>query len=135
MYNVCRIPGVSCDSVSQPDPASPAHNKVHLMIRDWSYAITVYNRDNELLEARDIEYRLWCAVEDAQKRAVSGAEEAVPVGVLSADERDIWAKVVLVFTVEYYLLLISVHINRIDNTCLASPRPTNMSCAQSKLVL
>jgi carnitine O-acetyltransferase len=72
------------------------------MIHDWCYSVVVYhppssnnpNRPGELLSPGEIEARLRAVVIDVESR-LSNGEKALPVGVLSSDERDRWARVSL----------------------------------------
>lgn len=63
-----------------------------VMIKNWVYAITIYDESGSLMEPKEIEKRIWSAVRDADAKEASG-EKATPIGILTADERDTWAKV------------------------------------------
>lgn len=62
------------------------------MVADWLYAVEVANLDGRPLPPATLERRLLAVVQDAQSRLAAG-EHAVPVSVLTTDERDQWAKV------------------------------------------
>jgi len=70
------------------------------MVHDWCYSVVVYhppssnnpNKPGELLSPGEIEARLRAVVIDVESR-LSNGEKALPVGVLSSDERDRWATV------------------------------------------
>lgn len=62
------------------------------MLHDWCYAIDVYDESRNRASFEEIEIRLCQVVRDVEKREAEG-ERAVPIGVLSADGRDRWAKV------------------------------------------
>lgn len=67
------------------------------MVHNYLYTITVYMAPSisstpQLIHVRDIERQIRAVVLDVEKR-LSNNEKAVPVGVLSADDRDLWAKV------------------------------------------
>ncbi|KAI0034239.1 acyltransferase ChoActase/COT/CPT [Vararia minispora EC-137] len=91
MFYTCRIPQHNCDALSpQPTHTHPNARKIVLMIDDHIYAIEVYRPDGSLVNPSEIEHRMLEAVRDFDERARSG-ERVVPVGILTADERDIWA--------------------------------------------
>lgn len=62
------------------------------MIRDWFYTIDAYHPDGIPLSPNEMEKRIRRVVRDVETRMRAG-EAAVPVGKLSSDERDHWAKV------------------------------------------
>jgi Choline/Carnitine o-acyltransferase len=67
------------------------------MLHDWAYAVPVYhppagNQPPVLISPREIEAKLRSVVLDVEERLAKG-EKAVPIGVLSADDRDKWAAV------------------------------------------
>lgn len=92
MFNVCRVPQLQCDKLTYSRPTSPYHSKVVVQIRDWVYAMDVYDSSSKRIEHLEIERRLRDIVADAEARILTG-EVAPPVGILTADERDTWAKV------------------------------------------
>lgn len=61
-------------------------------MHDWFYAIEVCDEHGSALSAKALEGNILGAVRDVMKRLEQG-ERAVPVSVLSADERDKWAEV------------------------------------------
>lgn len=62
------------------------------MFHNFCYTIPVYSPTYELASPSDIYRRLRGVVADVDARIQAG-EKAFPIGVLSADDRDIWAKV------------------------------------------
>jgi len=62
------------------------------MVNDWTYAVEAYDENRSLLSADIIEQHLRSVVQDATRRLQSD-EKAIPVGILSADQRDRWTKV------------------------------------------
>ena len=101
VFNIARIPEPLCDTLSEPpNLSSRAARSVLVMIHDWCYSVVAYhspsfnnpNRPGELLSPGDIEACLRAVVVDVESR-LSNGEKPLPVGVLSADERDRWAKV------------------------------------------
>ncbi|KAJ7678921.1 acyltransferase ChoActase/COT/CPT [Mycena polygramma] len=94
MFNMARIPKPSCDILSKPPQASnPDAQKIYIMVHGWCYAIPVYYpaAPPKLAGVQEIETRIRSAVIDAQQRLDAG-ERAVPIGVLTADERDRWTQ-------------------------------------------
>jgi hypothetical protein len=94
---------------SPPAPSSPNTRKILVIVYNWFYAVDAYEPPSlcdgmrqykdRRVHAIHIEERLRAIVRDAEARLANG-EKAVPVGVLSADQRDIWAKVLsLLFSV------------------------------------
>nr|ODO04266.1 carnitine acetyltransferase [Cryptococcus depauperatus CBS 7855] len=94
LFNLARIPRPNCDAFSTPD-----QHALHLslIIEDYYYSVDIFSSPNkqgdvpEPLPVSIIERRLRECVEDATARKDKG-EACVPVGVLSGDERDNWAK-------------------------------------------
>jgi len=92
MFNVGRIPQLHCDTLSSvPPPTDPDARTLFIMLHDWCYAVDVYDEHQTCLGVMEIEKRIRAVVEDVEMRLGRG-EKAVPVGVLSSDDRDIWAK-------------------------------------------
>ena len=100
MFNIGRIPQPCCDVLSETADLSTnsAARKVLLMLHNWFYTITVYNPPTsssslpQLIKPQEIENQIRAAALDAEQRLADG-EKAVPIGVLSADDRDRWASV------------------------------------------
>ncbi|KAA1467647.1 acyltransferase ChoActase/COT/CPT [Dentipellis sp. KUC8613] len=91
-FGVCRIPKPGCDTLSPLPPSSSADaRKVLIMAHDWFYTLEVYDESWKAHSAEEIERRLSQIVRDVSGRIDAG-EVATPVGVLSADDRDDWAK-------------------------------------------
>ncbi|KAH9481600.1 Carnitine O-palmitoyltransferase 1, liver isoform [Psilocybe cubensis] len=98
MFNVARIPEPHCDTLSKPpDLSSQAARSIFLMVHDWCYSVTVYHppasksEPPRLLSPGLIEARLRAVVLDVEARLSIG-EKPLPVGILSADDRDRWAE-------------------------------------------
>ncbi|KAG6853982.1 hypothetical protein C0991_011845 [Blastosporella zonata] len=96
MFNIGRIPAPFCDIISSPPPPDSADSrKLLITVHNWFYAIDVYNQPNsptdipQLMSPREIATRIRAVVLDVEQRLTNG-ERALPVGVLSADNRDIW---------------------------------------------
>jgi hypothetical protein len=104
MFNVGRKPQPSCDILSEPANPSidPSARKVLVMLHNWFYTITVYHPPESsssrprLLEPCEIASQLRAIMFDAEQRLADG-ERAVPIGILSADDRDRWSEVFLDF--------------------------------------
>jgi len=101
MFNIARIPEPFCDTVSEhPPPTSREARSILVMIHNWCYSMVVYQPSSSenppsqytLLQPGEIEAHFRAIVLDVESRLANG-EKALPVGVLSADERDRWAEV------------------------------------------
>ncbi|KAI0359864.1 acyltransferase ChoActase/COT/CPT [Trametes cingulata] len=91
VFNVCRVPQRSCDRFAPvPTLADADARKALVMLNDWMYAVEVVAPDGSPLPAALIEKRLRAVVADVEGRKRKG-ERAVPVSVLTTDERDRWA--------------------------------------------
>ncbi|KAJ7593323.1 acyltransferase ChoActase/COT/CPT [Mycena floridula] len=91
MFNIARIPRPSCDILSQSPVSNPNANQVIVMVHGFCYKITALSSNDSLLGFHDLERRILGVVRDVEARISSG-EKAFPVGVLSADSRNTWAK-------------------------------------------
>ncbi|EKM78099.1 hypothetical protein AGABI1DRAFT_76491 [Agaricus bisporus var. burnettii JB137-S8] len=93
MFNIARIPQPGCDTLSipPPQPHSLAARSILVMFHNFCYTIPVYSPIGELASPNDIYRRLRRVVVDTGKRIKSG-EQAFLIGVLSSDDRDMWAK-------------------------------------------
>ena len=63
-----------------------------LMYKDWCYAVGVYDEAGELLKPQAIEEKIWSVIVDVNDKESRG-EKAIPIGVFTADDRDLWTKV------------------------------------------
>ncbi|EJD06449.1 carnitine acetyltransferase [Fomitiporia mediterranea MF3/22] len=91
MFNVCRIPRPVCDRLSHSQPSAPSKNKVMVMLHDWIYVVDVYDGGNTNIGHIELEKRIRDIVLDADRRLASG-ERALPIGVLTSDNRDNWTQ-------------------------------------------
>jgi carnitine O-acetyltransferase len=98
MFNIARIPEPLCDTLSEyPDTPTRASRSILVMIHDWCYSVVVYDppvgdSPSKLSSPGEIEARIRAVVLDVETRLQNG-EKAVPIGILSADDRDRWSKV------------------------------------------
>lgn len=93
MYNTARLPKPVCDVLSDiPPPDLPAARAILLSIHDLLYNVEVLDEQLRLLSANEIRSRVMSVIHDVAGRQDKG-ENAVPVCVLSADERDRWTEV------------------------------------------
>ncbi|KAH9903022.1 acyltransferase ChoActase/COT/CPT [Cubamyces lactineus] len=91
VFNRCRIPQRSCDRFSPvPNPGDPDARKVLIMAAGWMYAIDAVSADGFPIPPGEIEKQLRAIVDDVERRRAKG-ERAVPIGVLTTDDRDQWA--------------------------------------------
>ncbi|KAI0078804.1 acyltransferase ChoActase/COT/CPT [Panus rudis PR-1116 ss-1] len=91
-FNKSRIPQKSCDTFSSlPLPSDPTSRTITLIIHNWLYSVQVLDDDGNTLPPRELERRMFSVVRDVSRRLKSGGR-AVPIGVLTADDRDIWAE-------------------------------------------
>ena len=90
------------------------------MVNDWTYAVEVYDENQTLLSVDTIEHRLRSVVHDVAARMEAG-EEPVPIGLLSADDRDRWTEVRLAYELALNHRLTP---SRTYSTSSPSPRPT-----------
>ncbi|KAF5392293.1 hypothetical protein D9757_001455 [Collybiopsis confluens] len=93
MFNLSRIPQVSCDILSPlSSPSDPLSYNVIVIARNWFYTLRAYDPSPEhtsawnLISAETFISRLNAIVRDVNTR-IPGPE----IGVLSADSRDTWA--------------------------------------------
>lgn len=91
MFSIGRTPKKFCDIISSPPIPNPHAGEVVLTIRGWFYQLTVVPNGGELISPVELECRLLGILSDVKERLASG-ERAPSIGVLSADERDTWAK-------------------------------------------
>lgn len=97
MFNIARIPAPFCDTLSNP-PEKPTKEARSLlvMVHGWCYAVPVYYPPTSpdaspiLMAPPVIEAKLRSIVLDVEER-LSRGESPIPIGVLSADDRDKWA--------------------------------------------
>ena len=63
------------------------------MVHEWMYSVDVYDENTQRNAGfQEIERRIRDVVLDAQGRLSEG-EKAIAVGMLSSDDRDVWATV------------------------------------------
>ncbi|KAG8980593.1 hypothetical protein FRB90_007606, partial [Tulasnella sp. 427] len=92
LFNICRLPGHGCDlNTEAPKASSPNARKIAVFVKDWVYSVEVIEKDGTPVPPAGIERRLAEVVRDVRERAARG-EKAAQVDILSADERDLWAK-------------------------------------------
>ncbi|KAG6888425.1 hypothetical protein C0992_008505 [Termitomyces sp. T32_za158] len=120
MFNIGRIPAQFCDILSSPTNSnSPDSRKLLISIHNWFYTIDVYREPNSpsdiprLVTPREIATHIRAVVLDVEQRLANG-ERALPVGILSADDRDAWA------ASQQYLLSLNPKNRKTYQTMLAS---------------
>lgn len=92
-FHRCRIPLPQCDALAAlPQRGAPNARKVVLMLRNWLYSIEVVQSEENPISVGDIEAKIWDAIHDTNRRQSLG-EKAIPIGILTAHDRDSWQKV------------------------------------------
>ncbi|KAG1764675.1 hypothetical protein EV702DRAFT_105574 [Suillus placidus] len=91
IFNTCRLPKAGADVLATRNPASEHAQDVMPMLHDFMYTVRVCEDDRTPLPVQIIEDRIRAVVLDVVKRIEAG-ERAVPVGVLTSDNRDRWAE-------------------------------------------
>ncbi|KAG1750829.1 acyltransferase ChoActase/COT/CPT [Suillus lakei] len=91
MFNTCRLPRAGTDVLATRNPASKHAQDIMLMLHDFVYTVRVCEDDRTPLPVQTIEDRIRAVVLDVIKR-IEARESAVPVGVLTSDDRDRWAE-------------------------------------------
>jgi hypothetical protein len=110
MFNIARIPEPLCDTLSgYSDTSTRASRSILVMVHDWCYSVVVYDppvgdSPPKLSLPGEIEARIRAVVLDVETRLQNG-EKAVPIGVLSADDRDRWSKVKNTTLISKYLFI------------------------------
>ncbi|KAK0193843.1 acyltransferase ChoActase/COT/CPT [Armillaria mellea] len=91
MFNVARIPRPSCDILSTvPPPTDPSTYNIVVIVHGWFYRVTVMESPSVSTDVAHLARYLEAVVSDAEQRLLDG-EEPIPIGVLSADDRDTWS--------------------------------------------
>ncbi|TEB34514.1 carnitine acetyltransferase [Coprinellus micaceus] len=97
MFSTARMPAPFCDSLSSPpDKPTQEARSLLVMLHGWCYAVPVYYPPTSpdsppvLMSPPQIEAKLRSIVLDVEER-LSRGESPVPIGMLSADDRDKWA--------------------------------------------
>ena len=138
MFNIARIPEPLCDTLSgYPNTPTRASRSILVMVHDWCYSVVVYDppvgdSPPKLSLPGEIEVRLRAVVLDVEMR-LQNNERAVPIGVLSADNRDRWTKVnKLISLIIVFFFLISKSIQQ-NLQHLLSLSPLNQKSHQVML--
>lgn len=90
LFGTTRIPQPRCDTLL--GPANENSCWVHVMFREWSYRVLVYGNSGTRIGPAALEEALSAVVSDVQRREAA-QEPCLPVGRLTADHRDTWARV------------------------------------------
>ncbi|KIJ57311.1 hypothetical protein M422DRAFT_63059 [Sphaerobolus stellatus SS14] len=88
-FHCTRTPHVDCDTLaSLPSRADPGSKRITLMLRNYMYSLQVVDKDEKSLSVSKLEELIWTAINDVK----SMKYEANPVGILTTENRDKWAK-------------------------------------------
>ncbi|KAK0223286.1 acyltransferase ChoActase/COT/CPT [Armillaria fumosa] len=91
IFNVARIPRLSCDILSDvPLPTDPSTYDIVVIVHGWFYRVTVMESPSVSTDVGHLARYLEAVVSDAEQRLLDG-EEPISIGVLSADDRDTWS--------------------------------------------
>lgn len=90
LFGTTRVALPKCDTLITAN--SPRDRWVHVMFREWSYRVAVYEGDGTRIPVSHLERSLSAVVEDVRVREARD-EVCVPIGRLTADDRDLWASV------------------------------------------
>ncbi|EJD49075.1 acyltransferase ChoActase/COT/CPT [Auricularia subglabra TFB-10046 SS5] len=94
IFNSHRIPRTGCDELQHTplsEVSSTESRHMLVMMDDWTYAVEAYSSSGEVVPLEGIIERLHAVAQDAASRRSAG-EAPVPVGILTADDRDAWAQ-------------------------------------------
>ncbi|KAF9560486.1 carnitine acetyltransferase [Agrocybe pediades] len=98
MFNMARIPEPLCDTLSEKSDTSSQYGRsILVMVHNWCYLVKVYSpplhgaKTPSLVPPGEIEAQLRAVMLDVEGRLANG-EKALPIGALSADDRDRWAE-------------------------------------------
>lgn len=120
MFNACRLPRAGADVLATRNPVSEHAQDVMLMLHDFVYMVRVCKDDRTPLPVQTIEDRIRAVVLDVIRRVDAG-ESAVPVGVLSSDDRDCWAEVSVlvqcIFFGHLYAAFLDLLSKNMHSTC------------------
>lgn len=97
---MARIPKPSCDIIKQASSEDPNSKKILIMIRNHFYLINPYNEIQQFVGVNEIFRKLQACASDALQ------SHAIPLSLLSADDRDKWAEVNCVYHVKIKLIVI-----------------------------
>jgi hypothetical protein len=90
LFGTTRIPQLHCDTLI--GPVNEKARWIHVMFREWSYRVLVYNNSGTRISPVTLEKALAAVVSDVRHREAA-QESCLPVGRLTADHRDTWARV------------------------------------------
>lgn len=90
MFNMTRIPQPECDMLYKGHPSDSASRQIVVLIRNHMFLVDVY-REGDTFVGLDTMVRQLSAC----ARSVSSVKSAVAIPVLTADDRETWAKVTL----------------------------------------
>lgn len=88
MFNMTRIPQSQCDKLHKALPSDPAARQIVVLIQNHMFLVDVYQEGNVFIGLDAMVKQLAACVDN-----IPATGSAVPVPILTADDRDTWAKV------------------------------------------
>lgn len=88
MFNMTRIPQTDCDILHKASPSHPAARQILVFVQDHMFLINVLHPNGKFVGVNALVQSLRECVQSALS-----AGRAIPLGILTADNRDIWARV------------------------------------------
>ncbi|KAJ3127115.1 Carnitine O-acetyltransferase mitochondrial [Nowakowskiella sp. JEL0407] len=84
LFNTCRIPVIPVDQTRTVDPKQ--NHDIVVVRKNKFYSFSPFNSDGKQLSTKEIEFQIQRIYE------MAGNEKGAPVGLLTAENRDVWAK-------------------------------------------
>lgn len=88
MFNMARIPQMTCDRLHKASPDDPASRQIVVLIHNHMFLVDALRNDGTFIGLSLMAHRL----SECVNTALSSGE-VTPVCILTADDRDSWARV------------------------------------------
>ncbi|KAG8812924.1 hypothetical protein FRC19_002802 [Serendipita sp. 401] len=85
MFNMTRIPKQGCDILHKAHEGDPSSQQITLLVNGHMFLVDVYDTSGDICSLDTLVQRLRACTLEAQC-------EVTPVAILTADDREIWAK-------------------------------------------